>query len=212
MSHSGRDFVRFMIEAGVLQFGDFTLKSGRTSPYFFNLGKMDSARAITALGKAYANNIVESGIEFDILFGPAYKGIPIAVATAIALFEDHGKDAGVTFNRKEIKQHGEGGNLIGHDLCGKVLILDDVITAGTAIRESLGLIAASGAHLSGIIVAMDRQELMTNGRTALASMALEQGIPVHSISNLEHVIAYLGENGQDGDMLDKLMAHRAAYC
>jgi orotate phosphoribosyltransferase len=212
MNGSSHDFVRLMIEAEVLQFGDFTLKSGRLSPYFFNLGKMDNARAVTALGKAYANNIVESGIEFDILFGPAYKGIPIAVATAIALYEDHGVNTGITFNRKETKQHGEGGNLIGHDLRGKVLILDDVITAGTAIRESLGLIADSGASLSGVMVAMDRQELMSNGRTALTSMALEQGIPVHSISNLEHVIEYLNESGQDGDMLDKLKAHRAAYC
>jgi len=212
MSAYSNNFVRLMIEEEVLQFGEFVLKSGRSSPYFFNLGRMDNARAITALGRAYAEKIVESGIEFDILYGPAYKGIPIAVTTAIALFEDHGINAGITFNRKEAKQHGEGGNLIGHELRGKVLILDDVITAGTAIRESLEFIAKSKAVLSGIILAMDRQELAANGRTALVSMALEQGIPVHSIANLEHVIAYMNESGQDVDLLNKLESHSAVYC
>ena len=212
MSDTSSDFVRLMVEEEVLQFGQFTLKSGRSSPYFFNLGKMDNAGAMTALGRAYADKIVESGISFDILYGPAYKGIPIAVATAIALFQNHGINAGITFNRKETKQHGEGGNLIGHELRGKVLILDDVITAGTAIRESLEILARSNATLSGILVAMDRQELMANGRTALASMALEHGIPVHSISNLEHVIAYMEKSEQDVVMIDKLKSHRAAYC
>jgi len=212
MSASNSDFVRLMVQEDVLQFGQFTLKSGRSSPYFFNLGKMDNARAITALGRAYAEKIVESGISFDVLYGPAYKGIPIAVATAIALFEEHGINAGITFNRKEAKRHGEGGNLIGHELCGKVLILDDVITAGTAIRESLALLAESDALLTGIIVAMDRQELAANGRTALASMALEHGVPVDSISNLEHVIAYMEKRGEDVDVLNKLKSHRANYC
>jgi len=212
MSASNSEFVRLMVEEEVLQFGQFTLKSGRSSPYFFNMGNMDNGRAMKALGRAYADKIVESGIEFDLLYGPAYKGIPIAVATAIALFEDHDINTGITFNRKEVKQHGEGGNLIGHALIGKVLLLDDVITAGTAIRESLELIRGSDAQLSGIIVAMDRQELAADGRTALASMALEHGIPVHSISNLEHVIAYIEESGQDGEMLDNLKSHSAAYC
>jgi len=205
-------FISLMIEESVLKFGDFTLKSGRSSPYFFNLGHIDSARSIKALGEAYAETIVEQAIEFDILFGPAYKGIPITVATAIALNDRFGIDCGIAFNRKEAKKHGEGGNLIGHTLEGRVLILDDVITQGTAIREVLELLAPTPATLAGIVVALDRQELTTEGVTALQSMSSTHGINVHSIAKLQHVIAYLEHLGEDERMLEQIRAHFSRFC
>ncbi|MBV1905344.1 MAG: orotate phosphoribosyltransferase [Pseudomonadales bacterium] len=212
MNNGETDFVRFLVDEDVIQFGEYVLKSGRSSPYFFNLGAIDTARGLAALGRAYAKKIRESKLEFDILFGPAYKGIPIAVTTAIALCEDYGINPGVAFNRKEAKKHGEGGNLIGHALNGRVLILDDVITAGTAITESSRLVEQSDATLTGIVVAMDRQELLENRKTALDTMALTHNVPVHSLSKLEHVIAYLEESSEDSDTLGKLRAHRASFC
>ena len=153
-----RDFLELAIARNALRFGEFTLKSGRISPYFFNAGLFDSGSALLALGRAYARAAVQSGTGFDMLFGPAYKGIALATATATALAEGHGRDVPVAFNRKEAKTHGEGGLLIGAPLAGRVLIVDDVITAGTAIRESVGIIRAGGATPAGVLIALDRQE------------------------------------------------------
>ena len=152
-----RDFIDFALQVGVLRFGEFTLKSGRQSPYFFNAGLFKSGRALARLGRYYAQAIVDSGIAFDVLFGPAYKGIPLAAVTAAALFDSHGIDVAYAFNRKEAKDHGEGGVIVGHPLQGRVLIIDDVITAGTAIRESVDVIRALGAEPAGVVIALDRQ-------------------------------------------------------
>ncbi|MGU2193079.1 orotate phosphoribosyltransferase [Pseudomonas aeruginosa] len=153
-----RDFIRFAIERGVLRFGEFTLKSGRTSPYFFNAGLFDSGLALARLGRFYAEAVIDSGIDFDVLFGPAYKGIPLAATTAVALAEQHQRDLPWCFNRKEAKDHGEGGTLVGAPLSGRVLIIDDVITAGTAIREVMQIIDAQGARAAGVLIALNRQE------------------------------------------------------
>ena len=153
-----REFLEFCIECEVLSFGQFTLKSGRSSPYFFNAGLFNTGRRLARLGKYYAAAIVAAGHSFDVLFGPAYKGIPLAAAAAIALEADHGKDVPYCFNRKEAKDHGEGGTIVGAPLAGRALVIDDVITAGTAAREAAAIISAQGAHLAGIVVALDRQE------------------------------------------------------
>ncbi len=152
------DFIEFALSRQVLKFGSFTLKSGRTSPYFFNAGLFNTGGDLARLGRFYAAALEDAGVEFDLLFGPAYKGIPIATTTAVALFDQYGKDVPYCFNRKEAKTHGEGGNLVGSPLQGKVMLVDDVITAGTAIRESMQLIQAQGASLSGVLIALDRQE------------------------------------------------------
>jgi len=187
-----RDFLELAIARKALRFGEFTLKSGRVSPYFFNAGLFDSGAALRALGRGYAAAIVRSGIIFDMLFGPAYKGIGLAVATAVAL-ADHGLDVPVTFNRKEAKSHGEGGMLIGAKLAGRVLIVDDVITAGTAIRESIDLIAAHGAQVAGVVLALDRQERGQTQRSAVQEIEAEFGIPVISIARLAELLALARE-------------------
>ena len=153
-----REFIRFAIERGVLRFGEFTLKSGRTSPYFFNAGLFNSGSALAQLGRFYASAVIESGLDFDVIFGPAYKGIPLGAATAIALAEQHQRDLPWCFNRKEAKDHGEGGTLVGAPLTGRVLIVDDVITAGTAIREVMQIIRAQNAEAAGVLIALNRQE------------------------------------------------------
>ena len=153
-----KEFIEFAIERGVLKFGEFTLKSGRTSPYFFNAGLFNKGSDLARLGRFYAEALVDSGIDFDVLFGPAYKGIPIATATAVALYDQHNQDTPYCFNRKEKKDHGEGGNLVGSALEGKVMLVDDVITSGTAIREAMDIVQANGAELSGVLIALDRQE------------------------------------------------------
>lgn len=181
-----------MMELDVLQFGEFTLKSGRQSPYFFNLGAIHSGSAITRLGEAYGARIVELGFDFQTLFGPAYKGIPIAVATAEALSRS-GRDVGWAFNRKEQKDHGEGGRFVGAPVDGRVLLVDDVLTAGTALREAAVLIEGAGAQLAGVVIALDRQERTSPGTDESAVMALqaELGVRVASILTLEDVIQYL---------------------
>lgn len=186
-----RDFIEFALRLNVLRFGEFTLKSGRKSPYFFNAGLFNSGDALAKLGRFYADAIVDSKLEFDVLFGPAYKGIPIAAATAVALAEHHEWDLPWCFNRKEAKDHGEGGTLVGAPLEGRVLIIDDVITAGTAIREVMDIIGKTSAKPAAVMVALDRQEKGKGELSAIQEVERDYAIPVLSIVNLSQLIAYL---------------------
>ena len=204
-----RDFIEFALAHEVLKFGEFTLKSGRTSPYFFNLGAVDTGSGLAALGRFYADAIVGSGLEADVLMGPAYKGIAIAAASAVQLAEQHGVDMPWCFNRKEAKDHGEGGLIVGAPLAGRVLLVDDVITAGTAIREAADIIASAGAELVGIIVAIDRQERGPGGASAVAHVAEETGAEVRAIVTLADVVAYLQTT--DDPRLDDVLAYQSEY-
>ncbi|NWA27316.1 orotate phosphoribosyltransferase [Pseudomonas gingeri] len=206
-----RDFIRFAIDRGVLRFGEFTLKSGRTSPYFFNAGLFNSGSALAQLGRFYASAIVESGIPFDVLFGPAYKGIPLAAATAVALAEHHGRDLPWCFNRKEAKAHGEGGSLVGAPLAGDVLIIDDVITAGTAIREVMQIIQAQGAKPAGVLIALNRQERGNGELSAIQEVERDFAIPVVSIVSLTQVLQFLADDEQLKQHLPAVEAYRAQY-
>ena len=206
-----RDFIRFAIDRGVLRFGEFTLKSGRTSPYFFNAGLFNSGSALAQLGKFYAAAVVESGISFDVLFGPAYKGIPLAAATAVALAEHHGLDLPWCFNRKEAKAHGEGGSLVGAPLTGNVLIIDDVITAGTAIREVMQIIQAQSANAAGALIALNRQERGNGELSAIQEVERDFGIPVVSIVSLNQVLEFLADDPQLKQHLPAVEAYRAQY-
>ncbi|WP_248799151.1 orotate phosphoribosyltransferase [Pseudomonas sp. MWU13-2105] len=206
-----RDFIRFAIDRGVLRFGEFTLKSGRTSPYFFNAGLFNSGSALAQLGRFYAAAIVESGISFDVLFGPAYKGIPLAAATAVALAEHHGLDLPWCFNRKEAKAHGEGGSLVGAPLVGDVLIIDDVITAGTAIREVMQIIQAQGAKPAGVLIALNRQERGNGELSAIQEVERDFAIPVVSIVSLTQVLQFLADDEQLKQHLPAVEAYRAQY-
>jgi orotate phosphoribosyltransferase len=206
-----RDFIRFAIERGVLRFGEFTLKSGRTSPYFFNAGLFNTGSALARLGQCYASAIMDSGLAFDVLFGPAYKGIPLASATAVALADKHGRDVPWCFNRKEAKDHGEGGSLVGAPLKGDVLIIDDVITAGTAIREVMTIIQAEQAHASAVLIALNRQERGKGELSAIQEVERDYGIPVVSIVSLDQVLEYLAEDAQLKQHLPAVQAYRAQY-
>lgn len=206
-----RDFIRFAIERGVLRFGQFTLKSGRTSPYFFNAGLFDSGLALAQLGRFYAAAIVDSGIDFDVLFGPAYKGIPLAATTAVALAEHHGRDLPWCFNRKEAKDHGEGGTLVGAPLKGRVLIVDDVITAGTAIREVMQIIQGQGAQAAGTLIALNRQERGQGELSAIQEVERDFGMPVVSIVSLQQVLEYLAGDAELKQYLRAVEAYRAEY-
>ncbi|WP_372873790.1 orotate phosphoribosyltransferase [Pseudomonas sp.] len=206
-----RDFIRFAIDRGVLRFGQFTLKSGRTSPYFFNAGLFDSGLALARLGRFYAAAVVDSGIPFDVLFGPAYKGIPLAATTAVALAEHHQRDVPWCFNRKEAKAHGEGGSLVGAPLAGKVLIVDDVITAGTAIREVMQIIQAQGAQAAGVLIALNRQERGQGELSAIQEVERDFGMPVVSIVSLELVLEYLADDAELKQYLPAVQAYRAEY-
>ena len=207
-----RDFIRFAIDRGVLRFGEFTLKSGRTSPYFFNAGLFNSGSALAQLGRFYAAAIVESGISFDVLFGPAYKGIPLAAATAVALAEHHGQDLPWCFNRKEAKAHGEGGSLVGASLKGDVLIIDDVITAGTAIREVMQIIASQdGAKAAGVLIALNRQERGNGELSAIQEVERDFGIPVVSIVSLNQVLQFLEDDPQLKQHLPAVRAYREQF-
>jgi len=206
-----REFIRFAIERGVLRFGEFTLKSGRTSPYFFNAGLFNSGSALAQLGRFYAEAVVASGISFDVLFGPAYKGIPLAATTAVALSEQHALDLPWCFNRKEAKDHGEGGTLVGAPLAGNVLIIDDVITAGTAIREVMQIIQAQGATAAGVLIALNRQERGKGELSAIQEVERDFGIPVVSIVSLEQVLEYLAEDAELKKYLPAVQAYRAQY-
>ena len=206
-----RDFIELTLQRDVLRFGEFTLKSGRQSPYFFNMGRIDSGGALARLGRAYASALVQSGVAVDMLFGPAYKGIPLAAATAIALADEHGRDLPWAYNRKEAKDHGEGGVLVGAPLQGRVLIVDDVMTAGTAVRESLALIRAQGATPAGVLIALDRQERGTGALSAAQEVSADYGIPVIAITSLGDVMAYAGERPDLADEYARLMAYRERY-
>ncbi|WP_271409799.1 orotate phosphoribosyltransferase [Pseudomonas sp. Q1-7] len=206
-----RDFIRFAIERGVLRFGEFTLKSGRTSPYFFNAGLFNSGLALAQLGRFYAAAVVDSGIPFDVLFGPAYKGIPLAAATAVALAEHHQIDIPWCFNRKEAKDHGEGGTLVGAPLAGRVLIIDDVITAGTAIREVMQIIQAQDAQAAGVLIALNRQERGQGELSAIQEVERDFGMPVVSIVSLEQVLEYLAGDTELKQHLPAVEAYRANF-
>src|SRR3990167_2112644 len=206
-----RDFIRFAIERGVLRFGQFTLKSGRISPYFFNAGLFDSGLALAQLGRFYAAAVVDSGIGFDVLFGPAYKGIPLAATTAVALAEHHQRDMPWCFNRKEAKDHGEGGTLIGAPLAGRILIIDDVISAGTSVRESVALIHAAGATPAGVVIALDRQERGQGMLSAVQEVEQTCGIPVVPVATLADLIAYLAGHPELERNLAAVRRYREEY-
>jgi orotate phosphoribosyltransferase len=206
-----RDFLDLALERRVLRFGEFTLKSGRSSPYFFNAGLFDSGAALARLGRAYAAAAVRSGLGFDMLFGPAYKGIALAASTAVALAQEHGRDLPFAFDRKEAKAHGEGGLLIGAPLAGRVLIVDDVITAGTAIRQSLKLIQEHGATPAGVLIALDRQERGLGALSAAQEVTQELGVPVIAIARLTELLALAGERPELSSERPRLEAYRAAY-
>ncbi len=211
MEQYQKDFVDFTLATGVLKFGEFTLKSGRISPYFFNAGLFNSGSHLSQLGIFYAKAIEASGLKFDVLFGPAYKGIPLATATAIALNDSLGRNIPYSFNRKEAKAHGEGGTLVGAPLKGKVLIIDDVITAGTAIRESIELITDAGGQVAGVIVAIDRQERGQQGtQSAIQEVQAQFNIPVYSLVCFDEIIAYVRDSGIDVDLAG-MLAYRARY-
>lgn len=205
------DFIDFAIQAGVLRFGEFTLKSGRTSPYFFNAGLFNTGEHLAKLGRCYAQAIVDSDINFDVLFGPAYKGIPLAAAASIALAEQHGKNIPWCFNRKEAKDHGEGGNLVGSPLNGRILVIDDVITAGTAIRESVDIIKSAGAELAGVVIALDRQERGQGERSAIQEVEENLGINVASIVKLEHLLEYLKMHSGYENAVAMIESYRDQY-
>lgn len=206
-----REFLDFALDLGVLRFGQFTLKSGRVSPYFFNAGLFNSGAALARLGRFYAQTIVDAGLDFDVLYGPAYKGIPLAAVTAAALYDQHGVDVPYAFNRKEAKRHGEGGNIVGHPLEGDVLIIDDVITAGTAIRESMDIISAAGARPAGIVIALDRQERGRGERSAIQEVEADYRIPVAAIVRLEDLIAFVHQRGDASQHLANIEAYRREY-
>ena len=206
-----RDFIRFAIDRGVLRFGEFTLKSGRTSPYFFNAGLFNTGSALAELGRCYAAAIVDSKIPFDVLFGPAYKGIPLAATTAVALADQHQLDVPWCFNRKEAKDHGEGGSLVGAPLAGDVLIIDDVITAGTAIREVMQIINAQQAKAAGVLIALNREERGNGELSAIQEVERDFGIPVISIVSLTQVLEFLADDPQLKQHLPAVEAYRAQY-
>lgn len=211
MQNYQREFIAFALELGALRFGEFKLKSGRLSPYFFNTGAFNSGRALGRLGRAYAAAMVASGIRFDMLFGPAYKGIPLGTAVAIALSEAHELDVPVAFNRKEAKDHGEGGTLLGAPLGGRVLIVDDVISAGTSVNESMQFINAAGASAAGVFISLDRQERGQGEESAVAQIERNHGMPVGRIVGLDDIVEYLEETGQNADNLRAIEAYRREY-
>ena len=206
-----REFIEFALERGSLRFGEFTLKSGRVSPYFFNAGLFDSGLALAKLGRFYAQALVDSGLSYDVVFGPAYKGIPLAATTAVALAEHHQRDTPWCFNRKEAKDHGEGGTLVGAPLAGKVVIVDDVITAGTAIREVMHIINNQGAQAAGVLIALDRQERGTGALSAIQEVERDFNMPVISIVSLQQVLEYLAESAELKQYLPAVERYREDY-
>lgn len=206
-----RDFIRFAIQKNVLKFGEFTLKSGRISPYFFNAGLFDDGESLAKLGAFYARTLVDSAIPFDVLFGPAYKGIPLGAATAVSLSSVHQKNIPFAFNRKEAKTHGEGGTLVGAPVSGKVMIIDDVITAGTAIREVISIIRAAGAQPAGVIVALDRQEKGQGELSAIQEVEHDFKIPVISIVNLTQVLDFIQDDASLSVYANAVSQYRSHY-
>ena len=206
-----KEFIEFALEKEVLKFGEFTLKSGRTSPYFFNAGLFNTGRDLARLGRFYAAALMDSGIEYDLLFGPAYKGIPIATTTAVALSDNYDLDLPYCFNRKEAKTHGEGGSLVGSELKGKVMLVDDVITAGTAIRESMDIIQAHHAELAGVLIALDRQEKGKAELSAIQEVERDYAAKVISIVQLSDLVTYLEAKPEMQKHLDSVKAYREQY-
>jgi len=207
-----QEFLNFAIENDVLKFGEFTLKSGRVSPYFFNFGLFQTGSSLAKLGDYYAQSIVDSGIEFDMLFGPAYKGIPLVSVIAATLYEKHGRDYPYAYNRKEVKDHGEGGNIVGAPLQGKVLIVDDLISAGTAIREAASIVEGNSATLAGIALCIDRQEKGQAGdKSAAQEVKDDFGIPVLHVIGLDSVIQHIETSAKDDDLLQRIHAYRERY-
>lgn len=206
-----REFLDFAIEVGVLRFGEFTLKSGRISPYFFNSGLFNTGASLARLGRYYAQAVASSGIEFDMIYGPAYKGIPLASTLAIALADHHQRSLPYCFNRKEAKDHGEGGVIVGAPLAGRVLIIDDVISAGTSVRESVDIIQASGATPAGVVIALDRQERGQGETSAIQEVERDYGLSVASIVGLEELIAYLGEQPDQQQALADIRHYHLEY-
>lgn len=206
-----REFIEFAIEQNVLRFGEFTLKSGRISPYFFNAGLFNSGVALAKLGRFYAAAIEQAGVPFDVLLGPAYKGIPLATTTAVALADHYNKDVPYVFNRKEAKTHGEGGNLVGAPLEGGVMIIDDVITAGTAIREVMEIIDQAGAKPAATVIALNRQEKGKGDLSAIQEVERDYNMPVISIISLNDLIEYLEEKGDMDAELAAIREYRASY-
>ena len=204
-------FIEFASARGVLKLGEFTLKSGRKSPYFFNAGLFNRGGDLAKLGRYYADALTDAGIDFDVLFGPAYKGIPIATTTAVALADHHDMDVPYCFNRKEAKAHGEGGNLVGSPLEGKVMLVDDVITAGTAIRESMTLIEANTASLAGVLIALDRQERGTGELSAIQEVERDYNTKVVSIVSLNDVVTYLRSAGGYDEAISAIETYRENY-
>jgi orotate phosphoribosyltransferase len=206
-------FIEFVMQTGVLKLGEFTLKSGRISPYFFNAGLFNTGAQLATLAKGYAGAITDSNFKFDVLFGPAYKGIPLAATTCVSLATDFNIDKPYAFNRKEAKNHGEGGNIVGHPLQGDILIIDDVITAGTAIREAMDIITANGAKPAGVVIALDRMEKGKGNLSAIQEVEQEYGIPVMSIITLNDIIDYLAKSDDPSSLqyLDAMKTYRSEY-
>ena len=205
-----REFIQLALECNALKFGEFTLKSGRISPYFFNAGMFRSGAAIAKLGRYYAQAMIDANVQFDMLLGPAYKGIPLATATSIAFADHHQRDLPYAYNRKEAKTHGEGGSLVGAPLQGKVGIIDDVITAGTAVREVLTIIKQAGAETATVVVGLNRQERGQGQKSAIQELKDEHQIPVVSIISLNNIVEYLEQDG-DAEFLEKVKAYRETY-
>ncbi len=205
-------FLDLALKAEVLKFGSFTLKSGRVSPYFFNLGRISSGAALRDLGKAYAEALIAHGVEFDLLFGPAYKGIPLAAAVSIAYAELTGRDLPFAYNRKEAKDHGEGGVLVGADVAGqRIVVVDDVLTAGTALRESHALLSRAGARPVLAITALDRQEVGANGRSAVAELVEKTGLEVVSLVTVQDLLGYLHEQGGRSEVVAAIADYQQRY-
>lgn len=214
MKNHQREFIALAIKYQALRFGEFTLKSGRVSPYFFNAGLFHSGAALAHLGRLYAEAIVQAGLEFDMVFGPAYKGIPLAATTVVALADHHGRDYPYAYDRKEAKDHGEGGLVVGAPLQGRVLIIDDVISAGTATRQTVSLLQAHNAEPAGVVVGLNRQERGTGQLSAIQEIEQAFSIPVISIAAVDHIIAYLEEEQGLEERADKaaqIRAYRARY-
>jgi orotate phosphoribosyltransferase len=209
-SEMSREFIAFACELGVLRFGEFKTKAGRLSPYFFNAGLFNDGASLARLGDFYARRIMASGVQFDVLFGPAYKGIPLAAATAMAL-ASQGRNTAYAYNRKEAKDHGEGGTLVGAPLAGRVLIIDDVITAGTSVRESMELISAAGATPAAVLIALDRQERGQGELSAVQEVERNYGIPVISVASLTDLIDYVSGHPELENKLAAVRAYRALY-
>ncbi|MDH5325442.1 MAG: orotate phosphoribosyltransferase [Gammaproteobacteria bacterium] len=206
-----QEFIQFALNIEVLRFGEFTLKSGRISPYFFNSGLFNSGASLAALGQYYAQAIENSALQYDMIYGPAYKGIPLAAATVVALAGQYNKDVPYAFNRKEAKDHGEGGSIVGAPLQGKVLIIDDVISAGTSVRESVDIIQAAGAVPAGVVIALDRQERGKSETSAIQEVERDYGLSVASIIQLENLIEYLQQQTGMENMLSKIQEYRKTY-